>query len=61
MNPLFVVEREDELYDVVAGASWSIAKGWSLRAQVLYLENDSNIDLFEYDRTDASLNLRVDF
>jgi tetratricopeptide (TPR) repeat protein len=61
VNPLFGTEREDELYDVVTGVSWSIAKGWSLRGQLLYLENDSNQDLYEYDRTDVSLNLRVDF
>jgi outer membrane protein len=61
VNPLFGVEREDTLYDVVVGASWSITKGWSVRGQVLYLENDSNLPLFEYDRTDVSLNVRVDF
>jgi len=61
VNPLFGLERVDRLYDVVVGASWSIVKGWSVRAQVLYLENDSNLALFEYDRTDVSLNVRVDF
>ncbi len=45
----------------MTGVSWSIAKGWSVRAQLLHLENDSNQDLYEYDRTDVSLNLRVDF
>ena len=59
-NPLFGAKREDTLYDVVTGLSWAFAKGWSLRPQVLYMKNRSNLPLFEYDRTDVSLNLRLD-
>jgi hypothetical protein len=51
----------DTLYDMVAGLSWSFTPGWSLRPQLVYLKNKSNVSLFEYDRTDLSLNLRVDF
>ena len=61
VNPLFDFQREDTLYDVAAGVSWSFAKGWALRPQVLYFKNNSNAPLFEYDRTDVSLNLRKDF
>jgi tetratricopeptide (TPR) repeat protein len=60
INPLFAERRIDTLYDVTAGVSWTIAKGWSVRPQVLYLKNRSNLPLFEYDRTDVSMNLRVD-
>ncbi len=60
-NPLFAFRRVETLYDVTAGVSWVFAKGWSLRPQILYLKNDSNAPLFEYDRTDVSLNLRKDF
>jgi len=51
----------DSLYDLTAGMTWSFAKGWSLRPQVVYYRNKSNLPLFEYDRTDASINLRLDF
>lgn len=60
-NPLFGMTREETLYDAVAGVSWTFAKGWSLRPQILHIKNDANIPLFEYDRTDVSLNLRKDF
>lgn len=60
-NPAFATTRRDTLYDVTAGVTWSFARGWSLRPQVVYLKNDSNISLFEFDRTDVSVNLRVDF
>ena len=59
-NPLFGIKREETLLDAVGGVSWNFAKGWSLRPQVLYIKNDSNISLFEYDRTEVSLNLRKD-
>lgn len=60
VNPLFGAKRDETLYDVSAGASWVFAKGWSLRPQVVYTKNKSNLPLFEYDRTDVSLNLRWD-
>lgn len=56
----FGATRVDTFYDVVTGFSWAFAKGWSLRPQVLYIKNRSNLPLFEYDRTDVSLNLRLD-
>lgn len=60
VNPLFGAKREDTLYDVTLGVSWGFAKGWSLRPQALYMKNRSNLPLFEFDRTDVSLNLRLD-
>lgn len=61
IHPTFGVRRVDELYDFIAGISWNFARGWSLRPQLVYLKNKSNVALFEYDRTDLSLNLRLDF
>jgi len=61
VNALFDTRRVDSLYDLTAGMTWSFAKGWSLRPQVVYYRNKSNLPLFEYDRTDASINLRLDF
>jgi tetratricopeptide (TPR) repeat protein len=61
IHPTFGVQRLDTLYDVIAGISWNFAQGWSLRPQLVYLKNTSNVELFEYDRTDFSLNVRLDF
>ncbi len=60
-NAAFGVQREDRLNDITVGLTWSLPLGWSVRAQVQYLENKSNIALYQFDRTDASLNLRKDF
>src|SRR6267143_1708302 len=61
VNVLFDSKRVDSLYDVTAGMTWSFARNWSLRPQVVYYKNKSNLPLFEYDRTDVSVNLRRDF
>ncbi len=61
VNGAFGEKRKDTLYDVVAGVSWTFAPGWSLRPQLIYIKNDSNIALFEYERTDLSINMRKDF
>ncbi|MCP4042311.1 MAG: DUF560 domain-containing protein [Gammaproteobacteria bacterium] len=60
-NDIFGVYRQDKLYDATLGFSWSFAKHWSLRPQLAYTHNDSNIALYEYKKTDLSLNLRRDF
>jgi hypothetical protein len=60
-NIAFGNKRKDTLYDVAAGITWTFAPGWSLRPQIVYIKNDSNLAIFEYDKTEASLNLRKDF
>ncbi|MGA7984623.1 MAG: tetratricopeptide repeat protein [Burkholderiales bacterium] len=60
-NAAFGVRREDDLSDITVGLTWSFGAGWSLRGQLQYMKNKSNIVLYEFDRTDASLTLRKDF
>jgi len=61
INAAFDTKRQDTFYDATVGVTWSFYKRWSLRPQVSYFKNKSNIALYEYDRTDASVNVRVDF
>jgi tetratricopeptide (TPR) repeat protein len=60
-NALFGVQRRDILYDVTFGITVGIAAGWSVRPQAAYIRNASNIDLYKFDRTDVSVNIRKDF
>lgn len=50
----------DKLWEVTAGGAipWG---HWSLRPGVTFLHNDSNIDLYSFRRTEASLMLRYEF
>ena len=60
-NVAFQATRDDKLVDAVAGLIWRLSKAWSVRPQVLYIQNDSNIPIYAYNRTDYSVTLRYDF
>ena len=60
-NTYYLISRRETLYDFAAALTWSLQKGISLRPQVTYLKNTSNADLYAYNKTDVSLNLRFDY
>jgi outer membrane protein len=60
LNPNFLVVRRDLQYDAGIGVNWRLAPGWSLRPQLSYTRNDSNIELYGYNRYDLSITLRRD-
>ncbi|HEY0268523.1 MAG TPA: surface lipoprotein assembly modifier [Methyloradius sp.] len=60
-DPSFLVERADRQFDISLGLRYTPFPGLTIKPQISYLQNDSNIDLFAYDRTVVSVNLRKDF
>jgi tetratricopeptide (TPR) repeat protein len=60
-NTAFQVTRDDNQLDGVVGGVWRITSLWSVRPQVLYIRNNSNISIYAYKRTDYSVTLRRDF
>ncbi len=60
-NSLYLVPRDESLYDLTLGMTWSIVKGLSLRPQFTATRNNSNADLYSYDKNDFSINLRLDY
>ncbi len=60
-DPLFLRKREDDYYSVVVGATWDFRRQWSLRGEVSYADNSSNIDIYSYDRVGAGVTLRFDY
>ena len=61
VNYYFQRLRKDRLYDLKLGANWNWDKLWTLRPQLSYSRNDSNIAIYGYDRMDVSLTIRRDF
>jgi hypothetical protein len=61
VNPFFLNRRIDRLYDLTVGANWHFDKLWTLRPQLNYSKNDSNIVIYGFNRMDVSLNVRRDF
>jgi len=60
-NVAFQKTRDDRQIDASGGLSWRINDAWSLRPQLSYTKNNSNISLYKYDRTDVSVTLRWDY
>ncbi len=61
LNPMFLQLRNDRYSDLTAGASWSFSKRWTLRPQLNFSRNSSNIVIYSYIRKDVSLTIRRDF
>ena len=61
VNPLFLVQRNDRFSDLTAGMNWNFAKRWTLRPQLNYSKNSSNIVIYGYVRRDVSLTVHRDF
>ena len=54
-------QGQDKLADFTLGMRWKLDKDWSLKPQIAYSRNDSNIPLFTNNRTDYSVTLRREF
>lgn len=61
INSLYGISREESLYDLSLGVTWTVTKGVSVRPQLSYVRNVSNAELYGYDKSDASINVRLDY
>ncbi len=57
----FGLPRADRQQDAVLELRWLVARGWSVKLLVLYTKNNSDINIYEYDKTDVGLGLRWNF
>ena len=56
-----VIQRgKDAYFDVVLGTSWSFREKCALRVQYIYSHNSSNIDIYDFNRSEVSSNIRCD-
>lgn len=55
------ITGRDHLFDLTTGVVWRIRKNWSVRPQVSFYDNRSNLPLYEYHRTDVMVAVRRDF
>ena len=58
---LFQTQRTDNFYSLQAGFTYLLSRHWSLRGDLYYYDNQSNILLNDYDRTWGLLRLRYDW
>lgn len=60
-HPVFGVVRSDDLLSVQGGVVIALTRALQARLQGSTILNDSNINVFEYDRTQFEAQLRYDF
>ena len=60
-DPFFLTKRQDDQYDALLGLRYLPAPSWTIKPQISYSRNKSNIDLNSYERTSISVNVRKDF
>lgn len=60
-NTAFLANRSDKQVDFSLGGNWHRDKNWTVRPQLSYSNNKSNIPIYSFDRIDASVTLRRDF
>lgn len=60
-NAAFMQTRIDTMDDLSAGLNWHTDKFWTIRPQVAWSRNKSNIVIYGFDRTDYSVTVRRDF
>ncbi len=56
-----ILRREDNLYEGGVGVVWEFAPSWSLRPELLYIRDQSNVVGFNYSSTEMWLNVRKGF
>jgi len=60
-SPTESLTRDDKQYDANLGINWHYDKLWTVRPQISYIRNNSNIVIYQFDRTDVSITIRRDF
>jgi len=59
--PVFNVDREDDTLSTSLGWIWQFSRNINITTDITYTDNDSNIDLYAYDRVKYQTDLRYKF
>lgn len=59
--PVFNIDREDDTFSTSFGWIWQFNRNINITTDVTYTDNDSNIDLYAYDRVKYQTGLRYQF
>lgn len=60
-DPTFNIDREDNTFSTSVGWIWLWKRNLNVTTDVTYTNNDSNIELYEYDRVKYQTGLRYQF
>lgn len=54
-------KRNDDYYAADVSATYTLDRNWSIKAEAMYTHQDSNIGLYQYDRSLFAIKLRYDY
>ncbi|MDX1487589.1 MAG: porin family protein, partial [Acidiferrobacterales bacterium] len=60
-QPVFGEVREDDYYTLTLGWNWRWRPKWTINVELKYENQESNLDIFSYDRTQVFGGVRFDF
>lgn len=60
-QPIFNIAREDDLFSSSLGWLWQFSRKLNFTTDLTYIDNDSNLELFAYDRVKFQAGLRYQF
>ncbi len=60
-QPVFDEIRDETFSELRVGWSWRWRPKWTINTELKYTKNDSNLDIFSYDRTQVFAGVRFDF
>lgn len=60
-DPVFKIDRRDQFFYAVLGWDWRVWRELTLRAELNYATNHSNVDLNTFDKTQVLMGVRYDF
>lgn len=61
LDPIVPFARSDNLYEAVGGMSWTFAPGWTLRPEVVWLRDQSDVDVQNYSSIEGWVSVRLSF
>ena len=61
INPLFVAVREDSFFSSDVEVRYALAERWRLMGRLSYINNDSDIAIYEYKRVNIWVGARYEF
>ena len=60
-DPFFMQTRDDNFQQLAFGWNWQLSKPLRLQTQLIYDNNESDVDYYSYDRTRLQTGLRYSF
>ena len=60
-EPIFLVDRKDNQYDISGGLSYVLRPGTTLIGQLAHTDNHSNVELYRFRRTVTTMSVRFNF